>query len=310
MELPASVRYVKNGRGSQWWPESKVNGEVHLGWKNVPKDLLSKPDFAQIEKFLRSKSENQKGVTQDFNALRTLLDSPSKHLWVTFEDGFMWWCTVRDGAVVNPNGEGDRRGNFWLVCDRKWSDESIKGKKLVMRNLPGTVTRTAGFRATVCEPMGQEAILRIIRGEIDADVTKSESARGAYTKAVLKLIERLPWQDFEDLISLILDRTGWRRISAHNPISEGTDVDAENPATGEVAFVQVKSVADQGVLNDYVDRFKKRSDCARMIFAVHTPKGTLVPPPEFPTVHLWTGDRIAELVVRLGLGDWLEDRFA
>ncbi len=33
----------------------------------------------------------------------------------------MWWCTVRDGAVINPTGRDEHSGNFWLVCDRKWS---------------------------------------------------------------------------------------------------------------------------------------------------------------------------------------------
>ncbi len=48
---------------------------------------------------------DRKGATQDFNALRDLLDSPSKHLWITFEGGCMWWCTVLDGATANPDGE-------------------------------------------------------------------------------------------------------------------------------------------------------------------------------------------------------------
>ena len=44
-----------------------------------------------------------------------------------------------------------------------------------------------------------------------------------------------------------------------------------------------------------------------MIFAVHTPKGALVPPEDQP-VLVWDGARIAELVVRLGLGDWVASR--
>jgi hypothetical protein len=88
-------------------------------------------------------------------------------------------------------------------------------------------------------------------------------------------------------------------------------VEAENPAIGEVAFVQVKSSADQKTLNDYVERFKRRRDFyVRMIFAVHSPKGRLSQPPDLPTVQLWTGDRVAQLAVRLGLGEWIESRLA
>ena len=75
--------------------------------------------------------------------------------------------------------------------------------------------------------------------------------------------------------------------------------------------MQVKSSATQDVLNDYVERFKKRSDFyKRMIFAVHSPNGELTPPVDLPSVQLWTGDRVAELVVRLGLGEWVEKRIA
>jgi hypothetical protein len=52
-------------------------------------------------------------------------------------------------------------GNFWLVCDRPWSNRSIKGKLLAIADLPGTVTTTAGFKGTVCMPKDWQAILRI-----------------------------------------------------------------------------------------------------------------------------------------------------
>jgi hypothetical protein len=66
----------------------------------------------------------------------------------------------------------------------------------------------------------------------------------------------------------------------------------------------------QGVLNDYVERFKRRREFyARMISAVHSPSGKLTSPADLPVV-LWTGDRVAQLVVRLGLGEWVESRLA
>ncbi len=144
-KLPDSVRYVKNGRQGQWWRAARANSQVHLGWKPVPRDLLIRPDFSKIREVLKSPA-------QDFNALRTLLDKPSKHVWITFEEGAMWWCTVLDGATVNPDGESTSKGNFWLVCDRPWSNRSLNGKLLAATDLPGTVTTVAGFKGTVCTP--------------------------------------------------------------------------------------------------------------------------------------------------------------
>jgi hypothetical protein len=71
------------------------------------------------------------------------------------------WCMMpfKPSAIrrpltrsVNPNGESLEMGNFWLVCDRPWSNQSLNGKLLAISDLPGTVTTTAGFKGTVCTP--------------------------------------------------------------------------------------------------------------------------------------------------------------
>ena len=123
-----------------------------------------------------------------------------------------------------------------------------------------------------------------------------------------RLVARLGPKDFEVLVDLILSRSGWARVARLGGTTEGIDVEVENPAIGEIAFVQVKSVADSAVLADYVRRFGEGRDrYDRMIFAVHSPRGTLTPPPDLP-VQVWTEARIADLVVRFGLGDWVAKR--
>lgn len=177
-----------------------------------------------------------------------------------------------------------------------------------MDNLPGTVTATAGFRATTCEPSAAAQILRIIRGEIDPDVAAAKDAGDAFEQAVLALVRRLGPKDFELLVDLILARSGWVRIAKIGGSREGIDVECENPAIGEIAFVQVKSTADQRVLDDYMCRFSERRDrYQRMIFAVHTEKSQFVVPPNEP-VQVWNGRHIANLAVKLGLSDWVANR--
>jgi hypothetical protein len=106
-----------------------------------------------------------------------------------------------------------------------------------------------------------------------------------------------------------LSRTGWARLAKLGGVTEGIDVEVENASSDEIAFVQVKSSANQHVLDDYVSRFKDRRDrYKRMIFAVHKPEGNVTPPEDQP-VQVWTGKHIANLVVKLGLGDWVGKRF-
>lgn len=307
-DLPVSVRYVKNGAGGRWWPDAKSRSRLHAGWSQIPDEALREIDIAAMGAILRTQYGARPGATQDLNALRTLLEGPSQHLWVTFEDGFLWWATVRDGITVSPSNETAELGHFWLDLDRPWDNRSLAGRYLAMSELPGIVTTTAGFKGTVCEPKGWREILRLIRDEEDADTAAAMSARLAYQAAVGKLVARLRPKDFEVLVDLILSRTGWTRIARIGGATEGIDVEVENPAIDEVAFVQVKGEAGQATLDDYVARFRARRErYHRMIFAVHTPKGAITAPDGDP-VQVWDGAKVSELVVRLGLGDWLAKR--
>jgi hypothetical protein len=307
--LPDSVRYVKNGRAGQWWKTAKANGQIHLGWRDIPDAQLRTSDLETIEGLIRAQFGNKSGATQDFKALRTLLVNPSQHVWVTFQDGCMWWCTVRDEVEKNPDIETKERGHFWLTCELPWSNYSMDGKRhLVKSELPGIVAAVAGYQATVCEPTGWKEILRIIRNEEDPDALIAALARQTYEDAVAKLVARLGDKDFELLIDLILSRTGWGRLGKVGGPTEGIDIEVENVSSDEIAFVQVKSTATQAVLDDYVSRFNAQRDrYDRMIFAVHSPKGVLTPPTgQF--VSVWTGKDIARRVVKLGLGDWVSTR--
>lgn len=87
-----SVRYVKNGARGQWWQAAKAKGQVHAGWSNISAKSLRSHDFALISEMIKEKFGGRRGAAADLNALRCLLDSPSQHIWITFEDDCLWWC--------------------------------------------------------------------------------------------------------------------------------------------------------------------------------------------------------------------------
>jgi hypothetical protein len=150
---------------------------------------------------------------------------------------FLWWCLVDDEVTVYGPSTKDS-GHFSIGCalGNAWSNESLAGRKLIIPDLPGTVTATQGFKGPCANPQNRNK-----RCELFA------------AKAMLK---QLSPQDFELLIGLILDRTGWTRISRIGRATEGIDMDVENWGSGERAFVQVKGAASQNELDDYIERFQ------------------------------------------------------
>lgn len=234
-----SVLYVKNGEHGRWWPVSKAKGQLHAGWSNIPHAILLNPDHDTIKKLeiedYVKRGKPKGSAIADANALWRLLHAPSEHVWITFEEGCMWWCTVHDGAVINPTGRDEHTGNFWLVCDRKWSNELLVYKRrLASVVLPGTVSAAAGFRATVAKPKAWETILRIIRDEQDDDAIKAANARTSYEAAIDNMVKRLHWKDFELLIDLVFARTGWTRISVLGGTQKDIDMEVQNLTADEI----------------------------------------------------------------------------
>jgi hypothetical protein len=215
--LPDSVRYVKNGKNGRWWQQANAASRIYAAWNDVPSDLIRNRDDGAIEQKIREgfKAQGKKnGATSDFNALRSLLDRPSQYVWVAFEDGCLWWCTVKDDITINPNtNRAETDPQFWLTCDLPWSNRSRTNRLLAVANLPGNVTATARFPGTVTTPRGSTECLRVIRGDIDVEVLAAENARSAYQQSVSVLVARLHPKDFELLVDLILARSGWVRVA-------------------------------------------------------------------------------------------------
>ncbi len=116
------------------------------------------------------------------------------------------------------------------------------------------------------------------------------------------------WADFETLIDLLLSRGGWHRVSSLGGNMKDADIVVEQAVPKEMAFVQVKSAAGPRDIDDHVAIFDKNGVWNCMIFACHSPKGTLKS--DRPEVVIWARAELAEMVFRNGLFDWLLDRVA
>ncbi len=87
------------------------------------------------------------------------------------------------------------------------------------------------------------------------------------------------------------------------------DLILEQPLTGERASVQVKSAADQSVLNACVSAFEANTPASRFFFVCHSPRSALSASTSGDRpVHLWTMEHLASAAVDQGLTDWLIER--
>ena len=171
------------------------------------------------------------------------------------------------------------------------------------------LTQVAAYRQTICKVKASDYLLRRINGVEEPVVARAREARSAMIAVAAEMIAGLHWADFETLVDLIFARSGWQRVSRVGENLTDVDLILEQPATGETAFVQVKSRAGQAVLNDYVDRFRRSGKHDHMFFVCHSPKGPLNVD-DGEKLHIWAGDRLADAAVRAGLFDWLMERSA
>ena len=87
------------------------------------------------------------------------------------------------------------------------------------------------------------------------------------------------------------------------------DLILEQPLTGERVSVQVKSAADQSVLNAYVSAFEADASASRFFFVCHSPRSALSPSISGDRpVDVWTIEHLASAAVDQGLTDWLIER--
>ena len=147
--------------GQSWWADSS--------WLVVHSACPPATSrFAWHQTYINDHYTKPGVATADFNAIKLVLENPSQHVWVTFEDSSLWWCTVRNGITINLKKENEKtEGSFWLTCDRPWSNQSVGGRPLAISNLPGIVGAVAGFGQRYASQKGL--------------VTSSESFRMAKT---------------------------------------------------------------------------------------------------------------------------------
>ncbi len=303
--VASSARYIKLGPQGAWEKMCIAEGTLRFGHHDVPHDLAMTRDRERIKAYLVGLGLDGAAASDKARGIADFYDGDASALWVTFSDGWLWWChaepAVIDLGPSGPNGARLRRAKGG------WSNRSAGGQELRVSALSGRLTRTAGYRRTTCRIVDAfDYLMARLNDRQSPELKAAIEAKTALEAGLVDVIRRLTWRDFEIFVDLIFASSGWRRTGAVGGTQKTIDFELELPSTGETAFVQVKSDTDTDELNAYAAALTGRPE-QRMFFVYHT--GPADAPP-LQDVTVLGPARVAQMALSTGLVDWLLRRAA
>ncbi|MEL7042967.1 MAG: hypothetical protein AAGL90_15715 [Pseudomonadota bacterium] len=298
------MRYIKLGPNNLWFEDCLANDRIDFGHHVVPHEAALTGDWDAVRAVWSAGTSPAKA--SDFlREVKDFYSQGSDCLWITFAQGRLWWAFAEADVILHDQPNEGAASRYRRVIG-SWRSSDRFGHSLVISDISSKLTKTAAYRQTLCRVQAEDYAVRLINGEEDPAVIHARAAKGAFVEALLPIIQSLHETDFEVLTDLLFNRLGWVRVSALGGLQKDTDLILEQPATKARAFVQVKSAADQSVLDDYAMRFADmQADTS--FFICHSPRGELV---ANDNMHVWTGPELAERVVHAGLVDWVLTRAA
>lgn len=295
--------YIKLGRGGEWEGTSINNNIVRIGWQSVSLQLIKDESWKDIEQIIRAEAGSKSSGTTDFNALQIFCKSTSCDVWITFHASKLWWCRLLDEPI-----QEDEISKFRRV-DGSWSDLNMQGERLLLSEIPGSLSQVQGYRGTLCRVSDTKVLERLIKGEPSESYQRCQVARQAFEDVLADAIRQLHWKDFEILVDLIFRQAGWRRVSVLGETMKYADLELQEPITGDRYQVQIKSRSTFSELEKYVKEFPKE-EFRQLYFVVHTPDSTLSAADLscYPYLKLVLPVKLAKMTIDSGLTNWLTSK--
>lgn len=300
---PKAIRYIKLGPGGEQARACFDGGYVGMSFHEESHADCIAGDWDRIRTGFLSRGKKPGKATAHANELRDFYTLGPDTLWVTFAEAKLWW-TFAEPAVTYHDGLPLPRRRRVI---NPWRATNLSGDPLRLRDLSTTLTSTAAFQGTCCQFKASDYLVRRINGIPEPLAQEAEAHRQKTIDLVQRLMAALHWRDFEIMVDLIFSASGWRRVGVLGETEADLDLLLQQSATGERAFVQVKSSATPAVLEDYVQRFAAH-DCERMFFVCHSPSKALSAAKAPDGAELWFGEALADQVLHAGLFDWLVQR--
>jgi hypothetical protein len=291
--------YVKLGRNGIWEESSIKKSIIRIGWARQTLPDINTGRWERIQRQLEKEAADKGTATRDCRALRMLCESTNDDIWITFHANHLWWC-----KVAAPRIHEDTVSKYRKVDG--WHCENMFGEPLLLVQIPGRIAKLQGFRGTICKVREADELTRLINRQHSSEYAAIMHSKEDLCRHVESGLHRLHWKDFETLVDLLFRATGWRRVSVLGETMKFSDIELEEPITGEMYQVQVKSAATPRDLRDYAETFGG-GKYRKLFFVVHAPDRRLLEtrmPADSP-VQVILPKGLAEMVVELGLLNWL-----
>ncbi len=302
-----TARFIKLGAKGEWERECLEGkpGTIRLGFINPLHERCLAGDWNALTKHALEQWKKTEGkATEITNQVRDFYTLDEHTLWITFHRRQLWWCFASPEVIQLEDGTRIRH-----TLDG-WSNASIGGKPLYVESLSGSLTRTQGFRGTICSIDAFEYLKRRLCDDVLPEVTAASNRLCDLHNALIKLIRSLNWKDFELLCDLIFSNAGWQRIATLGGTEKSIDLDLVSPVTQRRLFVQVKSRATKETFQKYLAEFDGHDQYDEMYFIVHSPAGnaaTWISNCD-PRIKVFTAPDVARLTVSAGLTNWLIEK--
>lgn len=294
--------YLKLGVQGRWENVLIEGIKARIGWHDILLEDIIEERWDIIRKNIEddySARGKKSGATQDFNALKIFCNATDKDVFITFYDGKLYWCKLDENEIQADNISKFRTTKI------KWSCQDINGSVLYANNISGRISKTQGFRATLCRIDEIESLRRIINAEKSPLIKGIEIKKSELCKYIQCALKELHWKDLEVLADLIFSQSGWRRISLIGGKMKYIDMELEDIITKERYQVQVKAAASKQDFEDYVEKFNGL-DYSKLFFVVFNTDSTLKNyKSTYDNIELLTGKELSELIVDLGLVNWV-----
>ena len=299
-----NARFIKLGVSGEWESEciEDTPGTIRLGFNNPLHRQCLAGEWDALTKYMLNEGGKTKGkATEITNQVRDFYTLDENTLWITFYRRQLWWCFASLEVAQLEDGTRVRR------TLNGWSNESIDGNDLFIESLSGSLTKTQGFRGTICSVEAFEYLKRRLCDEVLPEVDAARTCLSDLHDSLIPLIGSMNWKDFELLCDLIFSNAGWQRIATLGGTEKSIDLDMVSPVTQRRLFVQVKSRATKDTFQQYLEEFAGHDQYDEMFFIVHSPNddASAWSTGCDPKIKILVAADVARLAISAGLTDWL-----